>query len=330
MRVDRDTLIDLARKESERRAKSGDVISSYLIGSVARGDYMLGDTTDIDIVLIHDEPPQVDREIIPLSKKIHFDIAHHHRDLYQPPRELRVHPWLGPPITEPVFLYDPDHFFEWAQAGARGQFFRADHTLARANAFLDMARKTQSALPSSGRWLRTYLQAVIEGANAISTLHRFPAAGRRLLLELESACQALELEDVYAAVLSLLGAQALEPDDLKDSIQSWEQAYSVAAAEQPDAFVSNERWTYYHEGVRALLEASLAPAALWPMLVTWERSLHILQSLNRIAPHRPAWEAVLLKLDLSQDNQQQRQEQLDHYLDRMDDLVEHWADRVGA
>jgi hypothetical protein len=330
MRVDRDTLIDLARKESERRAKSGDVISSYLIGSVARGDHMLGDTTDIDVVMIHDDPPSAEREILPLSTAIHFDIAHHHRELYQPPRELRVHPWLGPPITEPVFLYDPDHFFEWAQAGARGQFFRADHKLVRAHTFLDMARDTQMSLPSSGRWLRTYLQAVLEGANAISTLHRFPAAGRRLLLDLEKACQVLELEDVYAAVVSLLGVEAIDPEKMDEFIQAWEQAYSVAAGEEPDSIISSVRWNYYHSGVQALLESGLVQAAIWPLMTTWERALHILRSIDRIAPHRPAWDGFLAEMDLARDNRQVRQEQLDHFLDRMDSLVEHWADRVGA
>jgi hypothetical protein len=330
MRIDRDTLIDLAREESERRAKTGDVISSYLIGSVARGDHMLGDTTDIDIVMIHGRTPEIEREIVPIADMVHFDIAHHDRDLYQPPRELRIHPWLGPPITEPVFLFDPDHFFEWAQAGARGQFFRADNTLARANAFLDMARLTQSRLPTSGRWLRTYMHALIEGANAIATLHRFPAAGRRILLDLEDACRTVGFDDVYPAVISLIGAQGLESNDLDEYLQDWERAYSVAAAEQPDSIINPTRWNYYHAGVTALQESGNAQAALWPMLETWERALNLLQMMNRAAPHRPAWEACLEKLDLSDSRRALRQEQLDHFLDRMDSLVEQWAERVGA
>lgn len=330
MRVDRETLIDLARVESERRAKMGDVISSYLIGSVARGDHMLGDTTDIDIVMIHDDPPGIDREIVPLANMVHFDIAHHDRELYQPPRELRTHPWLGPPITEPVFLFDPDHFFEWAQAGARGQFFRADHTLSRSKAFLDMARETQALVPTSGRWVKTYMHALIEGANAIATLHRFPAAGRRVLIELESACQAVGFSDVYPAVISLLGARELIGSELDEHLQAWEQAFSVAAAELPDAIISPARWNYYHAGVKALQVAGNAQAALWPLLETWERALHILHTLDRAAPHRPAWEACLERLELSQSHRKARQEQLDHFLDRMDSLVGQWADQVGA
>lgn len=330
MRVDRQTLIDLAKEESERRAKQGDVISSYLIGSVARGDHMLGDTTDIDIVLIHDGEPATDREIVRLSDMVHFDIAHHSRDLYQPPRELRIHPWLGPPITEPVFLFDPDHFFEWAQAGARGQFFRADHTLERAQAFLDMARTTQSLVPLSGRWIKTYMHAVIEGANAVATLHRFPAAGRRILIDLENACRAIGYSDVYSAVVSLLGAQDLASDVLKEYLEPWEQAYSVAADEQPDAVVNPLRWSYYWSGVEALLDSGQTQAALWPLLVTWEKALYILQTNDRLAPHRPAWEHFLGRLDLTSPHRESRQEQLDHFLDRMDSLVESWADKVGA
>jgi hypothetical protein len=330
MRVDRQTLIDLAREESKRRAKHGDVISSYLIGSVARGDHMLGDTTDIDVVMIHESPPSSEREIVGLTDMVHFDIAHHDRELYQPPRELRVHPWLGPPITEPVFLFDPDHFFEWAQAGARGQFFRADHTLERAQAFLDMARTTQSLVPMSGRWIKTYMHAVIEGANAIATLHRFPAAGRRILMDLENACQTIGFNDVYPAVVSLLGAQDLDSSDVKEYLEPLEQAYSVAAAEQPDAAIIPIRWNYYQSGVEALLDSGQAQAALWPLLDTWEKAMYILKTNNRMAPHQPAWEKLLERLDLTSPHREMRQEQLDHFLDRMDSLVKSWADRVGA
>ncbi len=44
-------------------------------------------------------------------------------------------------MCEPIFLYDPQHFFELAQASARGQFHRPDHVAARAQAFLDLARR---------------------------------------------------------------------------------------------------------------------------------------------------------------------------------------------
>jgi hypothetical protein len=229
-----------------------------------------------------------------------------------------------------VFLFDPDHFFEWAQAGARGQFFRADHTLERAQTFLDMARTTQSLVPMSGRWIKTYMHAVIEGANAIATLHRFPAAGRRMLVDLENACQAVGFQDVYTAVVSLLGAQDLKPADLREYLEPWERAFSVAAAEQPDTVVNPIRWNYYWLGVEALLESDQAQAALWPMVDTWEKALHILQTNNRMAPHRPAWENFLGRLDLTSPRRKMRQEQLDHFLDRMDNLVVSWADRVGA
>ncbi len=140
MIITRAKLVELARREAEARAASGDLVSAYLVGSVAYGEPLLGGTADIDLVLIHAEDPATDREIVPLSADVHLDIVHHGRQRYAQPRGLRIDPWLGPAISGPVFLYDPQHFFEWAQAGARGQFFRADHTLARARSLLQAAR----------------------------------------------------------------------------------------------------------------------------------------------------------------------------------------------
>ena len=92
VRVTREKLIDLARTESEMRGQTEDVISGYLIGSVANGDPFIVGTADIDLVLIHQFEPARSRELLPVSENVHFDITHHHSDLYNYPPDLRVHP----------------------------------------------------------------------------------------------------------------------------------------------------------------------------------------------------------------------------------------------
>jgi hypothetical protein len=37
-----------------------------------------------------------------LSEQVHLDIAHHARELYARPKDLRIHPWLGPSMCEPI------------------------------------------------------------------------------------------------------------------------------------------------------------------------------------------------------------------------------------
>ena len=113
----------------------------------------------MDLVLIHEYEPAIPREIVPLSDEVHLDISHHAKRLYKQPRELRVDPWLGPSMCEPVFLHDPNHFFEWAQASVRGQFHRPDYMLARGAAFLERARISLKGLETDRLWLSDWTRA---------------------------------------------------------------------------------------------------------------------------------------------------------------------------
>lgn len=330
MRVTRDHLVELAMGETERRAEAGDVISAYVIGSVARSEPLLGGAADIDLVLIHDHKPPKAREVVQLSHEIHLDIAHHQRALYEEPRALRVHPWLGPALSEPVFIYDPDHFFEWAQAGARGQFHRADHVHLRARAFLRRARQAKSVLPLSQRWVKTFTRAVIEGANAVVSLSGFPAAGRRLFLELERAALLLDYPELSQAVLQLLSADSPTEDDFETWLPSWERAFAAAGAGSSKPSLASCRLTYFRCGYEALLQAERPEANLLHLLTTWETALHTLQSRGKTDHHLREWERALEKLGLDKLSRAQRERSLDHYLDRIGKKVAEWADKHGA
>jgi predicted nucleotidyltransferase len=74
VKITRQHLIDLARNEALKRADLNNVLSAYLIGSVASGDPLLGDTADIDLVLIHQGEAPSQRETVRLSHQVHFDI----------------------------------------------------------------------------------------------------------------------------------------------------------------------------------------------------------------------------------------------------------------
>ncbi|NIS82414.1 MAG: hypothetical protein GTO14_19900 [Anaerolineales bacterium] len=330
MKIKRQKLIELAFRETERRAAQNDVISGYLIGSVAAGNPNLGDTLDIDLILIHENAPDTQREIIRLSDQIHLDIFHHWRDLYSRPRDLRIHPWLGPAMSAPIFLYDPQHFFEWAQAGARGQFFRSDHVYARAYAFLKRARQAKSILPISGRWLKTYLRAALEATNALISLTSAPAAGRRVMLDLERCARTSGHADVYSSFLRLLGEDQFNAAHLPEWLSAWGLAFDEASALSGEPDLSECRRMYYLRGFQALAESGRPEAALWTMLTTWEGAMHALDHNESAGRHQPPWEAVLKRLRLSLASKDSRAEELERHLDTIEGLLDTWAVQNGV
>jgi hypothetical protein len=330
VRITRETLIELARRETEQRAAIGDIISGYVIGSVARNDPLLGGTTDIDLVLIHQGHPPTTREIVRLSEQVHLDIAHHPRELYSQPRELRVHPWLGPTMCEPIFLYDPQHFFEWAQAGARGRFYRPDHVYARANAFLKMSRQSRSVLKLSERWIKTYTRATLEAANAVACLTGFPVAGRRVALDLKQAAMDLGHPEVYEGFLHLLGMDAIQPNDTSELLSAWTRCFDQASEFSSEPELDPCRRSYYLSGFQAILEAGHPDAIIWTLLTTWERAIHSLKNAERAAPHLLLWEGALEQLRLTSAGSDARNDELERYLDHMEEIVESWAERNGA
>lgn len=330
MIVTRAKLIDLARREAEARAASGDVVSAYLVGSVAYGEPLLGGTADVDLVLIHAEVPDVDREMVPLSADIHLDIVHHARERYAQPRGLRIDPWIGPAISGPVFLYDPQHFFEWAQAGARGQFFRADHAVARARSMLQSARAhlphPLPRQPEAG----ALLEAALDGANAAASLAGAPGAGRRLLLDLERRAQALGRPEMSDGLIRLIGIDRGDGREVPSWIAAWARAFDAASPLTTDPRLAPCRRSYHLAGYQALAEAGRPDAVVLPLLLIWDRTLRVLEAYEQAAAFRPAWEDALQNLGLSPEALKPRTLELESYLDAMETLIDAWAVRNGA
>jgi hypothetical protein len=328
--ITRAKLIDLARREAEARAGSGDLLSAYLVGSVAYGEPLLGGTADIDLVLIHTEDPVTDREMVPLSADIHLDIVHHGRQRYAQPRGLRIDPWMGPAISGPVFLYDPQHFFEWAQAGARGQFFRADHALVRARSLLQAARdRLPHPLPQQLE-PGTLLEAAIDAANAAASLAGAPAAGRRMLLDLERRGQALGRPEVSEGLIRLLGIERGDSREIPAWVSAWARAFDAAAPLTTDPRLAPCRRAYHLAGFQELAEAGRPEAVVLPLLLIWERTLRVLEAYGQAADHRPAWDDALHSLGLSPEARPTRALELEIYLDAVETLIDGWAARNGA
>lgn len=330
LRVSREKLIELAELETQHRADTAGIVSSYLIGTVATGNPIFGDTADVDLIFIHEGEPRTRREIQRLSENIHLDIYHYAKERYMQPRELRVDPWIGPSLSAPIFIYDPHHFFEWAQAGARGQFFRSDHVFSRANAFYKRARQAMSLLSLSNRWLKMYTRIVLEATNAIITLVGNPAAGRRLALDIERLSKDAGYPEIYELFLQLLGRDALNVTLLPQWLSAWGYTFDTAAAISAEPELDPCRRMYYLRGFQALIDIDKPEAILWTMLTTWERAIYTLMDIDDAASHQTEWDSVLQRLSLDPASIKSRVEELDKYLHVIEKILGSWAKQIGV
>ncbi len=188
MQITREALIRIAKETAEKSALSDpDLVAAYLTGSLRTDDPFLGNATDIDIVFVHAGEPKIRREIIPLTPEIHLDIFHNPRRLYEKPKELRVHPWLGPELYDPLPLYVTQHFFEFVQAGVRDRYHEPANVQARSHHLAQEARQTWSNLQTGQahgpEQVLDYLKSIYLAANAVALLTGDPLAERRFLLQ---------------------------------------------------------------------------------------------------------------------------------------------------
>jgi len=333
VRITRESLIKIANDTvvQRTRQKRG-VVGAYLCGSLLEEDYLLGGTTDIDLVFVHDQPISTNREIVGLTEDIHLDIAHHYQREYDQARLMRVHPWLGPLINSCKILYDPRHFLDFIQATVRGQFCRPDHILARVRKQVEVARSI---------WLRyqgetslnepadvaAYLRAVVHVANAIAGLSGSMLSERRLLLNFSKRAEMAGHPGLYPGLLGLLGAPRLQEDLLDLWISWWQEAYQAIPSEKAPARLHPVRMRYYRESFEAIRRDYQSEAVLWPLLNTWTLAA---ENLQPVSPERQNWMLALENLGLIKEGLAERLQALDVYLDLVDETLETWGYDQGA
>ena len=333
--IERATLVKIARDTAARRmAARPSLLSAYLIGSVAAGEPLLGDATDIDLVLIDSNPPPVAREVVRLTDQVALDIHHRGRADYANPKSLRGHPWLGPELAEPMFISDPQHFFELAQSSTRGQYHRAEYVAARARAFLAWAREAfhigvlPGAEPEAPVSLDDFGLGLQHAANAVISLTGFPGAGRRLVMKLETAARKLARPDLYDDFQALFGGPDLAAQPAQALLADWLDAYR-AGQSATDERIHPARRTIYERGFRAQIQADRAAESVWLMLVTWNACLSNAPAAPSALTER--WQAFLGRLRLATPDQHAASlQQAVAYITQVDEVVEGWAGQNGV
>jgi hypothetical protein len=335
MRVTRESLIRIARETAQEHAvKDGQIVAAYLTGSLAAdgSDPMLGGTTDIDIIFVHTAEPKHRREFVKLTPDFHVDISHRARAEFKRPRELRLDPWLGWEMYDPMLLFEREKFFEFVQAGLRAGFeFNAPApALHRSRLLLAQARQTWRELleitdtvtPSD---ILKYMKSLYCAVNAVAELSGPPLTDRRLLLDFPARAETAQRPGMVAGLYGLLGASMLDPSRPSAWMPAWRSAFELAAeSNRVDPRIHPARLNYYEKAIQSILSSDQPRAALWPLLQTWTLAAEVLPDHAQ-----EAWRAACGELALVAPAMQEHVAGLDQLLDEVEGLLDELTTRYG-
>jgi len=335
MRVSRESLIRIAKETAQERAfNDRGIIAAYLTGSLVSKevDPMLGGTADIDVILVHADEPMYHREFVRLTPDFHVDISHRARAEFKKPRELRLDPWLGWEMYDPMLLFEREKFFEFVQAGLRAGFeFNAPApALRRSRLLLSQARQAWRKLLEVGevvtpRNVGQYMQSLFQAVNAVAELSGPPLHERRLLLEFASRAETAQRPEMNAALIRLLGAAELDPSVMNQWLPNWKVAFEAAMENNDvDARIHPARVNYYEKAIQAMLAEDNPQAALWPLLQTWALAADVLpeHALD-------TWREVCGQLGFTGAGIEAHANGLDNFLDEVEALLDELATQYG-
>jgi hypothetical protein len=334
MRVTRESLIRIAKETAQERAfNDRDIIAGYLTGSLVSSetDPMLGGTADIDIIFVHAEEPKHRREFVKLTPDFHLDISHRAKAEFKRPRELRLDPWLGWEMYDPLLLYEREKFFEFIQAGLRAGFeFNAPApALQRSRLLLSHARGIWRELlllgdPVTPKDVAQYMKALYHAVNAVAELSGPPLQERRLLLEFPSRAETAQRAGMTDGLLDLLGALNLDPSSIDGWLADWKLAFESAMENnRVDPRIHPARLNYYEKAIKALLAGETPHAALWPLLQTWTLAVDVLPDQTG------AWTSACDQLGFTSARMEEHVNGLDQYLDEVEILLDELATQHG-
>jgi hypothetical protein len=334
MRITRDTLRKIAANTAAERTRfNRHLVTVYLTGTLLEEDPLLGGTADIDLIFIHDSQPPFRREILPVTDDIHVDIGHLPQSLFLQPRALRAEAWLGTFLcSNPTILHDTQHWFEFTQASVCAQFNQPENVLRRARPFAEKARQTWMNLYSESKtsWpqvILSYLSILKKAANSVACLSGPPLTERRFMLQYPDRAETIGHPDLSTTLAALYTGQPLADEEWQAWLQSWEKAYLAAGqGEQPPARLHPARRSYYRKAAASLWDSDHRAAALWPILQTWTQA--VVSTENEA--DKQEWLRAVEQLGLSQEDFAGRMEALDSYLDRVEEILDVWAEEHGA
>ncbi|MGA9531237.1 MAG: hypothetical protein WBR18_00825 [Anaerolineales bacterium] len=330
MIITRERLIELAEREAEKRGERRGLLAAYVVGSVATGDPIFAGSADVDVVMIHPDPPLRDREIVVLSPDVHLDLYHYDRSRFGQPRELRVDPDLGPSLCQAVRVFDPDHFFDWVQAGACAQFDLPDQRVTRGRNLLSRARDMRASLRPDPVAAVRFVTAALDGANAAMMVSGLPCSGRRVIPNLRARFELVERLDLFRHLIELFNVDQADSSKVADWIAQWAKGYDRRMSEGEDPLMQPARRDYFLRAFHELADSG-QPEAIMPLLILhWPGMSAKGARPAELPEHSEAYLDLLAMADLTPDRLVARKHDLEATLDHMELFLEDWAERHGA
>jgi hypothetical protein len=281
---------------------------------------------------VHLAEPKHRREFVRLTPDFHVDISHRAKAEFKRPRELRLDPWLGWEMYDPMLLMEREKFFEFVQAGLRAGFeFNAPApALQRSRLLLKEARQLWRGLLEiedivAPKDVFQYLNSLYHAVNAVAELSGPPLHDRRLLLDFPSRAEMAQRPGMVEGVYGLLGASALEGAKVNSWLAGWRSDFEAASeSSRVDARVHPVRLNYYEKAIQAMLSGENPRAALWSLIQTWTLAVEVLpdNSLN-------AWRSACGHLGFNVMGIEEHVNALDHFLDEVEALLDELAARYG-
>jgi hypothetical protein len=333
MRINQNMLQKIAHDTVEKSViEDRTIMAIYLQGSLLGDDPLMGNTADIDLFFIHSEEVGAEREIIRISDEVHLDISHHSHRVYRQPRELRLHPWLGPAVYGCKAMYDPQHFIDFTQASVRGQFNDPENVLIRVQKQAAHAREMWEQLNDQAHEptiedVSLYLRSLEHAANAISGLNGRCLTERRFLTQLQQNAGTVGKPGVQAGFLGLLGGTDLEADRMRSWLVEWVETYAKLPGIQAPMRLHPCRILYYQRAIEELLDGPAPAHALWPLWHTWTDMLRVLPENSS---SQPAWREAGAALGLLGEAFHAKVDGLDAFLDQVEEILEGWARLNGV
>jgi hypothetical protein len=333
MRINRNMLLKLAQDAVDKNVtEDHSILAIYLQGSLLGEDPLMGNTADIDLFFIHTDEVSNEREIIRISDEVHLDISHHSHRAYRQPRELRLHPWLGPAVYGCKIMYDPQHFIDFTQASVRGQFNNPVNVIARVQKQAEHAREMCEGLSEQANEptiqdISLYLRALEHVANAISGLNGLCLTERRFLSQFQQHTEAVRKPGLLAGFLGLLGASNLEIDRMRAWLVEWQNTYENITSFEVAVRLHPCRKLYYQRAIEELLDGPVAAHAFWPLWHTWT---DMALTMPADAAQRVAWQRAGETLGLFGEAFHSKIAGLDAYLDQVEEILERWAHDNGV
>lgn len=334
MRITKEKLIKLSENYIQQRSrKDRSIVCAYLTGSLLRDYPFINGTTDVDIIMIHSDLQQAYREISGISEEATFDIYHYPRNYFANPRNLRTDPWVGSSLCfDPVVLFGKGHWYEFVLSSVEAQFFLPENSMQRSLVFNREAHMYYSKLqrlvntPYDVTYVFNYILCIENAINSVACLNKKPLTMRHFLQDFIECCNELNSVNLIPETISLI----TENNSLDQYYQYYSQFWNYyfdyfSGYVRADFFpeYGKVRLPYYQKAVEAFWEAHL-PSAVWIMLNTWT---HIFSAMNM--EQNEAFHSFLGMNGLTPQQGPKRMEEIDHFLEMIDDTIDSWGKSHG-